>query len=411
MFASKSREEKILHHAHLYPQPHPNTSDHAHRRYKPRPKQIKTVKKEKYKGNKYIMAMEQENQKKRHERIGFIKKDKQRINKQKHERKSSQIQEIIKSKELKKEKISKLTQEHKLRDLERIQLAKQKSKHRMNLHRNRSHSEHGKYAYKDRPKTRYRSPDIKKMNARRPTPGISSIESVSPTYKVDESSTDEIPKIIIDDSLNIDEDIDNDHYKDIDIGDIEAVTDGNKNENENENDNEKDTDTDTDNSNNNLTIDVCTRIICTMFVTTSQIHNLHIIYTYTLSTGSSLHFGQIRNMQSALTTSTTPLATPLYDSELTPGISPVPDEFPMEPIDSKKNLIESAIAIDQGEILTLDYIDDDTDFESTLELSPTPRILVRSYSDSDVHSTINTDHGSMILSNLHQKHHYLQNAT
>ena len=169
LFGSKSRDEKLIQNK--------DTLSNQ-RKYRNKTKQIKTVKKEKYKGNKYIMAKEQEKEKKRHERIGSIKKDKKRINKQKHERKSSQLQEIIKSKELRKEKLSKLNKEHKLKDLERIQLAKQKSKHR--LTRPRSNSDHSSNLYASKPKISFHTPDINKLNRDRETPNIPSIESLPP---------------------------------------------------------------------------------------------------------------------------------------------------------------------------------------------------------------------------------------
>jgi len=125
MTETKSREERLLAIGDA-------DFDAAYlRKYKTKTPPIRTAKKEKYTGNKYILAMSKENEKKRHQRIDGIKKAKKRITKQKHERKSSQLQEILKEKELRKEELLKRNEEHRLRELQRIQMAKQKSRHRL----------------------------------------------------------------------------------------------------------------------------------------------------------------------------------------------------------------------------------------------------------------------------------------
>ena len=139
------------------------------RKYQKRSKQIKTVKKEKYKGNKYIMSMEQETEKRRHERIGDIKSDKKRVKKQKSQRDTSKVQKILKRKESQKNALSKKNEENALKELERIKAAKSKS---LRTNRVRSNSEHQSVSdrpYKSKRKAVSNTPVINKVNRSRTT--------------------------------------------------------------------------------------------------------------------------------------------------------------------------------------------------------------------------------------------------
>eukprot|EP01083_Nonionella_stella_P113194 333562_1 len=94
--------------------------------------QGKAIQKQRYKGNKYILARDKATEKRKHKRVDQIKTCKKRVQKQKHERNTSKIQQILKRKELKKEEMLRLMEENKTKELQRIKTAKQKSKRCLN---------------------------------------------------------------------------------------------------------------------------------------------------------------------------------------------------------------------------------------------------------------------------------------
>ena len=138
-----------------------------------------------------------------------------------------------------------------------------------------------------------------------------------------------------------------------------------------------------------------------------------------MNISGKLSVNKISSTVPTLNASATPLATPSYDTELTPGITPVPSDFPMIPSSTTTNInsIIDLPAITQDQIITLDYEDtdhgdmdtDDTDLES-VEMSESPRGIheaLRSYSDSDLNSNIAINHpiNPMVLSNSAPKPH------